>query len=373
MKKIKNKTILWMMMGASLLWGSFTLFILSRGPLVFPSNEDQDDRDKVSILLYRWKYDEDDFPGVDDTRDYGVIWTSNDGECPVACEFFDDMKYLSQSDAILFDTSKIGEGFYAYRNPPVLPDKYHHHLWIKYSFHNPLRFPIFNEDIFNSLIDINSTFSLDSDVPLSSFCLSDGIQIEDFYKPQKNENERKGVAFISDNCYDYGSTIQTLYIKELMNYIKIDSFGSCLNNKRSGISLSEISFQSSSIGKLLDIYQKYKFVIVLEEISTKTYITENLLIALLSGAVPIYYGAIDIDQFMPEKKSIINVMDYNNPKVLADEIKRIDADKNIYNQFLKWKKYPPSSSFLSNFKYCIMNAGCRLCQAISEKKKINGL
>lgn len=50
---------------------------------------------------------------------------------------------------------------------------------------------------------------------------------------QKNEFQQQELApvlYISSNCDT--PSYRDLYVKELMKYIKIDSYGKCLNNKQ---------------------------------------------------------------------------------------------------------------------------------------------
>ena len=55
-----------------------------------------------------------------------------------------------------------------------------------------------------------------------------------FWREKVNFEKKKGgediglAAFIASNCE---SQERTEYVNELMNYIKIDSYGKCLNNK----------------------------------------------------------------------------------------------------------------------------------------------
>ena len=64
------------------------------------------------------------------------------------------------------------------------------------------------------------------------------------------------------------------YVKELMNYISIDSYGYCLHNKDLPPHLREP--QKMKDVEFLHILAKYKFVIAIENAVCEDYITEKL-------------------------------------------------------------------------------------------------
>ena len=61
---------------------------------------------------------------------------------------------------------------------------------------------------------------------------------------------------------------------------------------------------------LIDIYKDYKFVIAMENLCKDGYVTEKILNAFYSGAIPIYWGSNNITKFF-NKKAFINVSDFN--------------------------------------------------------------
>jgi hypothetical protein len=61
---------------------------------------------------------------------------------------------------------------------------------------------------------------------------------------------------------------------------------------------------------LIDTYKDYKFVIAMENTVVNGYITEKILNAFYSGAIPIYWGSSTINNFF-NKNAFINVSDFN--------------------------------------------------------------
>jgi hypothetical protein len=65
---------------------------------------------------------------------------------------------------------------------------------------------------------------------MSFTCPWAGYTLHDYSKPVSNQKERRGIVFIQTNCNSGGAANRAAYVKELMNYLQIDSYGHCLNN-----------------------------------------------------------------------------------------------------------------------------------------------
>lgn len=132
----------------------------------------------------------------------------------------------------------------------------------------------------------------------------------------------KFAIFVSDNCAIGGARNRTHYVKSLMEYIQIDSYGTCLHNKdfpsgksrrfhrkkaNSMIDIKEA--QSKDHGeymkKLIQLISQYKFMIAFENANLTDFVTEKIILAFKAGTVPIYMGAPNINKFLPGEKSIV--------------------------------------------------------------------
>ena len=67
---------------------------------------------------------------------------------------------------------------------------------------------------------------------------------------------------------------------------------------------------SWSTSEIIDTYKNYKFIIAMENIQKDGYVTEKIINAFYSGAIPIYWGASNVNEFF-NKKAFINVSDFN--------------------------------------------------------------
>jgi hypothetical protein len=117
-----------------------------------------------------------------------------------------------------------------------------------------------------------------------------------------------------------------------MEEFKIDSYGSCLNNRQG---------YGARMADNIDAYVKYKFVIAIENSNCVDYVTEKLVKAVASGSIPIVAGRNnrpDYRRYMPAH-SYINIYDYPSIKALANDLKRIANDKASYESYLWYKNH----------------------------------
>ena len=87
--------------------------------------------------------------------------------------------------------------------------------------------------------------------------------------------------------------------------------------------------------ELLNLFNKYKFVLCFENSFTNGYITEKIFNAFFSRTIPIYIGPKDTNRFI-NKKSYINGYDLNNKKFY--DILTLTHDETSYNDFINQSK-----------------------------------
>jgi len=60
--------------------------------------------------------------------------------------------------------------------------------------------------------------------------------------------------------------------------------------------------------------------------------------ALESGCIPIYYGAPNVDDYIPDAAGIINYARLGSPAALLEELERLAFNGTAYNEKLAWRK-----------------------------------
>jgi hypothetical protein len=75
----------------------------------------------------------------------------------------------------------------------------------------------------------------------------------------------------------------------------------------------------------------------MENSITRDYVTEKVYDGLMAGCVPIYLGAPNIDDYIPDSNAIVNYAILGSPEALKAELERLAADQELYEQKLLWK------------------------------------
>ena len=126
---------------------------------------------------------------------------------------------------------------------------------------------------------------------------------------------------------------------ELLEYKRVDCAGYLLNN-------TDELHRKYSNNKLAFI-SRYKFTIAFENRRQNNYITEKIYECFITGSIPIYCGAPNInDLYNP--KAFINYDDYGSLSKVIERIKEVDNDDNLYQEYVSAMPLA-SQSILYNF------------------------
>ena len=113
------------------------------------------------------------------------------------------------------------------------------------------------------------------------------------------------------------------------------SYGKCYGNYEE--TKKEIIPGDWQNERIIKTYKDYKFVLAMENSCIDGYITEKIINAFYSGAIPIYWGSSNINEFFNEK-AFINLNKFHTFEdgvnyvinMNEDEIKKI-SNEPIYN------------------------------------------
>ncbi len=191
-----------------------------------------------------------------------------------------------------------------------------------------------------SLFNITSTFSRYSDYPLHLHFLHTLKRhlLQPIRTPtaQKSQGGLAPVMYMQSGCSNPAA--RDAYVRNLMKYIDVDSYGKCLHNKALPQKLTDpLTFGSEAI---LDLVSKYKFVLALENGICHDYLTEKFWRPLYAGTIPIVRGSPTIRDWDPSAShtSIILANDFKSPKELAEYLIRLSQDDASYDKYLSFKK-----------------------------------
>jgi hypothetical protein len=154
--------------------------------------------------------------------------------------------------------------------------------------------------------------------------------------------------------HDFPGNIPDLYYSRLKLLLyfskigKIDLFGQGWDNNIIGVNrIEQRTIQKTFKGSFPrgnenkhQILKKYKFAICFENTIFPGYITEKLFDCLLCGTIPIYFGASDVEDYIPD---------------------------DVYIDFRKFKHASDLDKYISEMKYCeakkYLNAATQFIQS----------
>jgi hypothetical protein len=154
---------------------------------------------------------------------------------------------------------------------------------------------------------------------------------------------------------------RTKYMKELMSYISVDAWGDCGRNKGRelppeiakihGVHHTVDHYAGNWVASKKAMMKHYKFTIGFENSIEHDYITEKLWHPLAAGSVPLYYGAPNVDEWLPCDNCIINLRKFASPQEAAKYIRTVSKNATLYAQFHKWRNEPVLSKFQKILDY----------------------
>ncbi|PKU70828.1 alpha-(1,4)-fucosyltransferase [Dendrobium catenatum] len=152
------------------------------------------------------------------------------------------------------------------------------------------------------------------------------------------------------------------------------SFGKCLNNV-GGLDMVLSFYPECSNGNSLLHWwdhlhcamSHYKFVLAIENTVTESYVTEKLYYALDAGAVPIYFGAPNVWDFVPPN-SIIDGSKFSSMSELASYVKAVADDPVAYAEFHGWRRCGVLGNYGRVRAASLDTLPCRLCEFVSRKE-----
>ena len=237
------------------------------------------------------------------------------------------------------------------------------------------------------LFNYTSTFKQQSSYPISTqYIMSQSYLLKPlvysvFEKDKiKKELGLASVAYIQTGCNPPSD--RDAYIQELMKHIKVDSYGKCLHNKDLPDGLGNPRKMNSKA--FIEYIRRYKFILSFENALCNDYITEKLFRTLSMGSVPVYKGAPNVREWLPDNHSAIIVDDFSNPKDLAEYIIHVDSNPALYEKYLEYKTTgltnPILTKALSDRQWGVKTVyrmsyvtgfECYVCDQININKKLS--
>ena len=110
----------------------------------------------------------------------------------------------------------------------------------------------------------------------------------------------------------------------------------------------------------------FKYYFAFENIDCKDYVTEKVWRSLNKNIIPILLqpSRDSYSRYMIPDESVIHFDDFKrDPKELADQLKKIDSDFDVYFNHLKWTNIYLKT--IDNPKYTEPHRMCQLCKQLN--------
>lgn len=162
---------------------------------------------------------------------------------------------------------------------------------------------------------------------------------------------KAAVLFASSNCNSLSG--REAWVAEFMRHVPVDSVGRCLNNRDGDAGApaavpphllmrdGNANFNEALAAKHA-LAGAYKFVLAVENTVAVDYVSEEFYDPLEAGAVPIYLGAPNIDDYAPGRGAFIDARG-RTPADVAAEVRAADTDDALYARYHAWRADPAAA------------------------------
>lgn len=226
-------------------------------------------------------------------------------ECPVPCEITSDPSRASEADGIAI------HGRDAKVAPPVKSVP-----WILQIKENPVHTPALNNAEFMSKYNsVLQSYRLDSDFPNPT------VDLPNLTPPIPFKNKTGLIMAAFSNC----EPARTEYMRQLMKFVRVDSYGGCLHNKNGLTSRYRNQNGKGFRDNKCDLgRQDFDY-----------FVHAQLHHAWNAGSVPVVMATDKLDEFLPGpylNHSVIKVRNFATPQLLADYVSYLSNNETEYKK-----------------------------------------
>ncbi|XP_076862425.1 4-galactosyl-N-acetylglucosaminide 3-alpha-L-fucosyltransferase 9-like [Brachyhypopomus gauderio] len=255
------------------------------------------------------------------------------------CRLTDDRSQLDKAHGVMFHLRDIG-GDLSYlltlSRPPL-------QKWVWMNMESPANSPQLPGA--DHLFNLTSNYRRDSDiwVPYGRLIEASEEDKKTFQIPTKD----KLVCWIVSNWNVNYKRVG--YFNELSKYINVEGYGRHFDKY----------IDQDDYAKVMS---SCKFYLSFENSIYKDYMTEKLFNALKYGTVPVVIGPprVNYEEYIPGD-SFIHIDDFGSPQELAEHLKLLDQNQEMYEQYFAWRKY-----FTVKESPFGLEHACRICEYLNK-------
>lgn len=219
-----------------------------------------------------------------------------------------------------------------------------------------MHYPQLRDPDFMRPFDLTMTYRRDADIRtgyVPFYGSADNLHTE-LRRPPLPKDAGAPVAMFISSRFDRSG--RQAYAVELARHIPIHSYGRFMRNR----SLPHDDWRPTKLAMIA----RYKFTIAFENAIGEDYVTEKFFDPLVTGSVPIYLGAPNVEAFAPGDRCYLNVDDFESPRALAECLGRLSRNEAAYAEYLAWKSKPFRPGFLDFLDAHRTHPFVRLCRRV---------
>ncbi|RYE84752.1 MAG: hypothetical protein EOO65_01725, partial [Methanosarcinales archaeon] len=199
---------------------------------------------------------------------------------------------------------------------------------------------------------------------------------EEYYRrppPVPFIERSSALLWLQSNCAEPRAAM----VHEFMRSVPVRSGGRCLNNADMSALHPECAFSNGTPTRVRNecLLSQYRTYLAIENSRYENYTTEKLWRGLVAGAVPIYWGAPNVRDYLPHPNASILIEDFPSIAAAADYVKRVNADERLWNFHQSWRKSP--ENWAPGFRYILRHSAdqwlCSFCDRVWAHKSAGTL
>ena len=240
-----------------------------------------------------------------------------------------ELPCIGSADAVVFDCHGLEDvqnaSMWRDLHPAASAARADGQVWAMFCPESTARVPALLDPDFRGLFNVLVTHEKSADLPFTYMPRNLTL----FANPPATKSAF-GV-WVASNCLRQRESL----VEELMRWLPdgaIHSYGRCLHNHE-WPTTQEPKFGSSKIPLL----SRYKFTIAFENSQAEGYVTEKFFQPLIAGSVPVYWGAPDVGQYAPDRRSYIDASAFGSMRELASHLQYLDGNATAYEELQAWK------------------------------------
>ena len=273
-----------------------------------------------------------------------LVWTTmkiNGKEpCDIDCEYTSALDRRIHADAAVYEN----RGY----TRPSKDDKFSIYLQMEGEHYYPIRMNGY---------DLENSYNWRSPLLKPYFEWIHYLGARNISNPPVSWNSTiDGATFIARNCNSRNNREDVVQgLREAG--IRVDGLSGCLN-----------SMQVNNRSDKITLMKPYKFNLAFENGNVVDYVTEKVYEALASGVLPVYMGAPNIQEYVPDN-SIINFADFDfNTTRLAWHLQECMRNESLYYSYHAWRSQPLPDWFVRKFNFTWTTTECRTCRYMHALK-----